>query len=430
MTPPHGILQEESSPETVAIQPEASEDDQTTAISAEEEPIAAPAKQKRRLWPFIAAGVALLAVLGAAIFWLGWASGRDGMNDLPSPPPGEVVEMPGDHQGPIDEGAIPEAEDETIQQILILLAEGNRDRAGQVLRIAINRNPELWDILVTRVEQMAGNGNFEEAARLLGLALEARPDEDAEKFMWSGYLYFEAGISFEANLAFREALLRAPFMVEAHDQFVSSAIEADIVPEAITFLVDLSERFPDEYLIYSSLGDLYLYQGEDQMAIDAFEHALSLDPGNPMVLMSMANAYFYMDQIGEAVDKMNLALDAAPEDPLTLGQAGYLYLDLGDYAAALRVFEQAHELEMDNAWISLGYAEAVYYSGGDVGQVRELLISVEESARESQDIWLLTEVGWGFLDMDDCENAVRVFDFVEDIAPGETDAVDGIQECN
>ncbi|HKJ27863.1 MAG TPA: tetratricopeptide repeat protein, partial [Anaerolineales bacterium] len=387
-----------------------------------------PQKKKRSLWPFFVGGFVVLAVLGVFAINLIFSNRGNNVSDNQEPlPPVAGEQVPQDQLSEEIENEPPE---ESVQRVEGLLQRGDFDRARQVLNIALSQRPELWNALILRVEQLENIGEPEMAAHLLGLGLEGNPGAPADQYAWHGWLLMSAGMPLDANQTFREALTREPFLVDAHDGLVNSAIAAEIVPDVIGFLENLQTKFPEEFQIYTSLGDLFDFDGQSEQALASYERAMEIEPNDPWTLVQAAEVYFYSDSPRKAQDLAARAVELAQDDPVVLGLAGFLYLAMEDYEQAFVVFDRAHQLDKEDAWNTLGLAESIFYTGRDKGQVAELLRFVENRGKEMQDAWMLTDMGWLYVEMDDCENAVRIFNEVEAFAPGETDAREGLAACN
>jgi tetratricopeptide (TPR) repeat protein len=122
-------------------------------------------------------------------------------------------------------------------------------------------------------------------------------------------------------------------------------------------------------------------------------------------------------------------MHVAPEDPLALHYAGWYFIDLQKYARALDAFEKAGQLDPGDGWSPFGQAYSLWLMDMDLQRIPGLLQIAERIGKDTGDYELLNSIGWMFFEMDDCVNATRLFQLVEELAPGATDAQDGIDIC-
>jgi tetratricopeptide (TPR) repeat protein len=64
------------------------------------------------------------------------------------------------------------------------------------------------------------------------------------------------------------------------DQFAYYMMLDDKLDEALAIFKVLAELFPDSYLAFDSLGEVYRRKGDKERAIENFEKSLELNPDN------------------------------------------------------------------------------------------------------------------------------------------------------
>ena len=65
----------------------------------------------------------------------------------------------------------------------------------------------------------------------------------------------------------------------------------------------------------------------------------------------------------------------------------------------------------------------------DAPRIPDLLRTAEQMGKEQKDAFLLNVLAWTYREREDCDNALRLFELVEELSPGETDAKQGIESC-
>lgn len=104
------------------------------------------------------------------------------------------------------------------------------------------------------------------------------------------------------------------------------------------------------------LAQLYADKRND-LAIDYFNNALNINPGNDEVTYSLAMYFQETGRFEKAIQQYNLILDRNPEFYIALFNIGYIHLVyLEDYQTAIDYFTQTIDLKND-------YTEAYYNRG-------------------------------------------------------------------
>ena len=123
----------------------------------------------------------------------------------------------------------------------------------------------------------------------------------------------------------------------AEDQYadIQTMIIDGRVNEAVSALESLLESHPDFALAYNDLGVLYYQQGEKDKALNSYEAAARLEPGETTFQKNLAD-FYYVEQgrVEDALQMYVKVLENDPEDAETL-------LILGHICVALHKFEDA-----------------------------------------------------------------------------------------
>ena len=76
---------------------------------------------------------------------------------------------------------------------------------------------------------------------------------------------------------------------------------------------------------YNNLGAMYLYAGQPQQGVEAFQAALALAPDAASVVGNLALVYSEMGRHAEAIRTVGRARSLGPGDHFTLVALGYVY---------------------------------------------------------------------------------------------------------
>ena len=111
-----------------------------------------------------------------------------------------------------------------------------------------------------------------------------------------------------------------------------------------------TETEPNDYLVWSNLGDALWISGETDDALVAYKTALSLaidifevNPNDPFTMMDMAWLYSMLGDPGEAEALMSRARSLAPDDPFTHYYDGLVLFRKGDIEGAVDALRIAVE---------------------------------------------------------------------------------------
>lgn len=127
----------------------------------------------------------------------------------------------------------------------------------------------------------------------------------------------------------------------------------------------------DDAWSYVDRGGVREGMGEERLALEDYRKALSLSPGNRVILYRIGVALMYLGDAAQAEDSFNRAIEGEPEEdnPLQLNRRGLARLALEKYADAVSDFESAMRLDPENrAALKLLRFVALQMSGMPVGE--------------------------------------------------------------
>jgi|GEM_PF-3526781 len=111
-------------------------------------------------------------------------------------------------------------------------------------------------------------------------------------------------------------------------------------------LIDLDLEAPQGYLVQ---GDLYNRLGNVQKAVEAYQKALALRPGEAGIYFKLGQTYEAGEQYQAALDNYNTAVNLVPEDASFKGRLGTTLYALGykqsnrfDIQEGIRLMKEAH----------------------------------------------------------------------------------------
>jgi cytochrome c-type biogenesis protein CcmH/NrfG len=100
----------------------------------------------------------------------------------------------------------------------------------------------------------------------------------------------------------------------------------------------------DSALFFNELGVSYRNKNKLDESIQAYRRALSLDPGNPVVMKNLADAHYLQKDYSQTVELCRQALKSNPRFHQVRSTLGLAYYRLGKFPEALEEFEAVLKL--------------------------------------------------------------------------------------
>ena len=367
--PPSGGFAEPVTPLRSAAQP-ASQADQPGARVAERPPTEpapnAPASARaagapRTWWPWVAGGIAVVAVAIAYGLWL-----------APRVRPGATGPAAG-------EGAASAYEKVVEGRSLLDRYDrpGNIERAQALLEDACREQPDYAPAYVGLAEALWRQVDLDPDKAILSQGLEAArkaialEDQLASAHAVLGLLLMEAGERDQARQSVDRALTLDPrsktaLMLKSELQLGdgdSTGAEAT-ARKAI-------ELYPDDWMVHSTLAYLFYRQSRFAEAAASFEETLARAPDNVRTLSNLAGLYHMLGRSDDAATTLQRAIEIAPSTR-AYNNLGTLRFFQGRYEESMQLFEKAVEL-----------APNIYVHWGNLGDARRWTPSQQSRAAEA-----------------------------------------------
>jgi tetratricopeptide (TPR) repeat protein len=186
-------------------------------------------------------------------------------------------------------------DDEQVAQIWKRSAEayvraGEYDEAVHVYRQAVKYNPDHLQTRMDLVEGLMNNGQFAAAQNELERILERDPD----------YI--------PALLRMAELLHFSPYWYRRSPTYYWNRV-LELDPQNAEARQGMVEYYLDE------AREAIRYWSNLELALDAYEKALDLDPGNGLVMAFLGGTHLGLGNLEVADEYLEGAMDAEPENP-------------------------------------------------------------------------------------------------------------------
>lgn len=180
---------------------------------------------------------------------------------------------------------------------------------------------------------------------------EKRPGEGQESFPY----FFLPSLIFV--LALGLSLLSHPATAEAAErdrlsQFDRLAEEATLLNQRGQFekaipLLEPHKADPknDSALFFNELGVAYRRAGKFSEAIQAYQSALSRDPGNPVIMKNLGDTFYLKKEYPQAMEQYQKVSQSNPRFQQAHSSLGLVYYQMQKYPEALEEFEIVLKLD-------------------------------------------------------------------------------------
>ncbi len=146
-----------------------------------------------------------------------------------------------------------------------------------------------------------------------------------------------------SNAAEKETLLEWVFQ---HGNFLLGMLrEIEMAIEAYSHAIDLNPEHADAY---NNRGVAYLYKGKFDLAIADFNIAVKLAPDFEIPYVNRGDAYSGKGNVDRAIENFNTALALNPSCAEGYNNRGIAYCNIGEFDKALNDFNTAIELNPDD----------------------------------------------------------------------------------
>lgn len=149
-------------------------------------------------------------------------------------------------------------------------------------------------------------------------------NEDAWTAYRIGEAYFNTGDGATSEAYYKKCVDLAPFHPDFRAKYALALASNQKVAEAKTQYEEVLKQYPLYTSALTSLGYLWLSNGNDQVAEKMYTDALKNDPDDKTALMNTAGLYIFRKNYAEALKYVNLVLVKNPSDE----QAGQLRTQL------------------------------------------------------------------------------------------------------
>jgi TolB-like protein/Flp pilus assembly protein TadD len=155
---------------------------------------------------------------------------------------------------------------------------------------------------------------------------------------------------------------------------------------------------------YELLAFYHIIMGEKERAVQIAEEAEKMDPLSPVITQALGDMYMFAERYDDSIRQAEKVLKTNPEMRVAIEMKGWATGMKGDWAAALKLFEEVHRLTNHplKGLMGIGFASAKL---GDTERAMDCIHRMEQRQKEEPDSVIdpdLANVWYGLGNFDKC----------------------------
>ena len=169
---------------------------------------------------------------------------------------------------------------------------------------------------------------------------------------------------------------------------VESALQQTHYSEALQKAKDLATMYPDDYLVYTLYGNVFMEMDNWGKALDQYEKALTIHPSDPETYFKLGLAHEANEDDTKALSQYQTAARLVPSNKQYAGYVGRLVYQKGVDRANTNFIQEGMGL-MEQS-VTTGQSDAAIREGLAISYVQQAL-STWRQHPEGKDEWFATE---------------------------------------
>ena len=224
-----------------------------------------------------------------------------------------------------------------------------------------------------------GNLSRSEGLRKATPAIErafALNPQSAEAFASLGLARWQIGQHDSAESSLRQAIKLDEAYIPAQLWLAGLLVDMGRLPEEKLVLESALERDPLNELLNINYASNCMMLGDYATGEDVLKSILEVKPNSTSVLRTLADWAGNYGRLAEAYHSAQHAVNLEPNEPMALLALAKSWMDLGDFAAAEQVFDKVRSIAADNDAVNSSWFFFLFASGR-VDEMRRELTSDE-----------------------------------------------------
>lgn len=262
---------------------------------------------------------------------------------------------------------------------------GNIDEAEsayrEILELTVD-HPGALNLLGALHHQ---KGDHEAAVEFLAKAIEIAPG-NPDFYSNQGAAYFSLGRYDKAEECFQTALSSRPESALLNANMAGVLIEQKRLEAAYQFGLKAVKGEPDSFKYAKRLGDICRQIDRFGEAVDYFGKCVSLDPEDPEVTNSLGYSYERLGAAENAEKYYRRALELKPDSPEIANNLAGVLRHLGREQEAKKYYDIAINAPVES-WSDAVRMGVTYLNAGDVARALTIFEQIKDSRPEDSELW-------------------------------------------
>lgn len=184
----------------------------------------------------------------------------------------------------------------------------------------------------------------------------------AESRVHASYLYKLTGDSAKAVTTIEEAIKEMPDHAPFYTLYASHLDDRREYTKGVAMLKEAVKRFPTNAQLQYFLGNMYDRTGDRQATIASMKAVLAIEEDHIQAMNYLAYTYAETGTDLESAEKLaRRATELKPQDGYVLDTLGWVLFKRGSFEESVKILEDAHRLQPDEAIIADHLGDAYYY---------------------------------------------------------------------
>ena len=164
-------------------------------------------------------------------------------------------------------------------------------------------------------------------------------------------------------------------------------------PAALDAYNAILANFPDIYILWKNVGNVYFAQEQYDKAEEAYKKVLEKKADDSDALLSVGNCYFNRNETDKALEWYDKIQFENIPDPAVLYNIGLIYFKTSKYEEALKYFQRSTEVQKDfeDSYYQMGVTQTSLQKNADAIATFELFLKLFPNSEKATQVQ-------GFLD--------------------------------
>jgi len=164
-------------------------------------------------------------------------------------------------------------------------------------------------------------------------------------------------------------------------------------PAALDAYNAILAKFPDVYILWKNVGNVYFAQDQYDKAEEAYKKVLEKKADDSDALLSVGNCYFNRNETDKALEWYGKIQFEKIPDPAVLYNIGLNYFKTSKYEEALKYFKRSTEVQKDfeDSYYQMGVTQTSLQKNADAIATFEMFLKLFPNSEKAPQVQ-------GFLD--------------------------------